>query len=178
MAAARCVVGMPHDKSKWPYSELIHESPFEYQREAVSEFGASRTLPPCATETPTGMGPMVSPDTASAFTAYQSFKNSATTYGVSNSSFLISVVGDLDAFEYSGNTFLGWMNMPTYDPYSCQQACNALNATGTKCNTYNTCKFLKFPSTLTRPASGVEPQYSLGEWDLDSYLQNPGTGRC
>ncbi|KAL1864727.1 hypothetical protein Daus18300_007529 [Diaporthe australafricana] len=139
---------MPHDTSRWPYSELIHESPFEYHRGLLfSELEASRTLAPCATETPAGMGPTVSPDTAAMFAASQGFKNSATTYGVSNASFVVSVIDDDDAFEYSGNTFLGWMNFATYNPYPCQQACNALNATGTKCNTYNL-YFLRSP-TLT-----------------------------
>lgn len=163
MAAARCAIAMPWDhdyddsfdglelddsvSDEWPFSELIRESPFEYHRRAAAmaagaevEVEASRTLAPCAAETPTGMGPAVSPDTASAFSAFTTFKNSATQFGVSNSSFLISVVNDNDAFEYSGNTYLGWMNQATYSPYMCQQACNALNATGVKCNTYNTCE--------------------------------------
>lgn len=156
MAAARCAVAMPYDyddspffgvrddvSDGWPFSELIRESPFEYHRREMAlaaGFEASRTLPPCATETPTGWGPAVSPDTATAFSAYSQFKSNATTYGVSNSSFLISVVNDNDAFEYSGNTYLGWINQPVYSPWNCQQACNALNATGVKCNTYNTCE--------------------------------------
>jgi len=63
-----------------------------------------------------------------------------TALGVSNSSFLISVVNDNDAFEYSGNTYLGWINQPMYSPWNCQQACGGLNATGVKCNSYNTCE--------------------------------------
>lgn len=153
LAAARCAVAMPYDyddlldfagqdSDEWPFSEIIRESPFEYhRREAAAAMGvASKTLPPCATETPTGFGPTVSPDNATTFSAFPSFKSNATTFGVSNSSFLISVVNDNDAFEYSGNTYLGWINQPMYSPYSCQQACNALNATGVKCNTYNTCE--------------------------------------
>lgn len=145
VAAAHCAVAMPYDSNEWPFSDIIHESPFEYHRRAAMAAAgvdaASRTLPPCATETPTGMGPAVSPDTASAFSAFSTFKSSATTFGVSNSSFVISVVNDNDAFEYSGNTYLGWMNQATYSPYNCQLACNALNATGVKCNTYNTCEY-------------------------------------
>lgn len=144
VAAAHCAVAMPYDSNEWPFSDIIHESPFEYHRRAAmaaAGIDASRTLPPCATETPMGMGPAVSPDTASAFLASSTFKSSATTFGVSNSSFLISVVNDNDAFEYSGNTYLGWMNQATYSPYNCQLACNALNATGVKCNTYNTCEY-------------------------------------
>lgn len=143
-AAARCAVAMPYRGNEWPFSEIIHESPFEYHRRAAmaaAGIDASRTLPPCATETPTGLGPTVSPDTASAFSAFSTFKNTATNLGVSNSSFLVSVVNDDDAYEYSGNTYLGWMNQATYSPYNCQLACNALNATGVKCNTYNTCEY-------------------------------------
>lgn len=153
MTAASTAIAMPYDlapalatqdNANWPFSELIRESPFEYHRQqaamAAAGLGASKTLPPCATETPTGWGPAVSPDTAATFSAFASFKSNATTYGVSNSSFVISVVNDNDAFEYSGNTYLGWINQPTYSPWNCQQACNALNATGTKCNTYNTCE--------------------------------------
>ncbi|KAK7706998.1 hypothetical protein SLS64_007206 [Diaporthe eres] len=161
MAVARCAVAMPYDyddlpffgvqddvSSEWPFSALIRESPFEYHRREAAAIGeaASRTLPPCATETPTGWGPTISPDTAAAFSAFSMFKSNATTYGVSNSSFLISVVNDNDAFEYSGNTYLGWINQPMYSPYNCQQACNALNATGVKCNTYNT-YYLRSPTT-------------------------------
>ncbi|KAI7783252.1 hypothetical protein LA080_012176 [Diaporthe eres] len=153
MVAARCAVAMPYDyddlpffgvqgdvSDEWPFSELIRESPFEYHRREAAAFGeaASRTLPPCATETPTGMGPMISPDTAATFSAFPQFESNATTFGVSNASFLISVVNDNDAFEYSGNTYLGWINQPMYSPWNCQQACNALNATGVKCNTLNT----------------------------------------
>lgn len=155
MAAARCAVAMSydhddfldlaaHDSDEWPFSDIIRESPFEFHRRqamAAAGFGASKTLAPCATETPTGMGPAVSPDTASTFSSFSTFKSAATTFGVSNSSFLISVVNDNDAFEYSGNTYLGWMNQATYSPYNCQLACNALNATGVKCNTYNTCEY-------------------------------------
>lgn len=158
MAAASTAVAMAydddvrayaaHDSTQWPFSELIHESPFEFHRReqeqaaAMAMAGGSRTLPPCATETPTGFGPAVtSPaDTAAAFSAFAAFKTAATQFGVSNSSFLISVVNDNDAFEYSGNTYLGWINQQTYSPFMCQQACNALNATGVKCNSYNTCE--------------------------------------
>ncbi|KAJ0124625.1 hypothetical protein J7T55_005964 [Diaporthe amygdali] len=153
MAAAQCAVAMPYDNmpalaaehnSEWPFSELIRESPFEHHRRA-HEFSASKALAPCASETPTGMGPTVSPDTAAAFSASTAFKNSATTYGVSNASFIISVVNDDDSFEYAENRFHGWINQATYSPYNCQLACNALNATGIKCNTYNT-YFLRSPS--------------------------------
>lgn len=156
MAAASTAVAMPYgddvhayaarERTEWPFSELIHESPFEFHRReqeqaAMAMAGGSRTLPPCATETPTGFGPAVnSPDTAATFSAYPAFKSTATQFGVSNSSFLISVVNDNDAFEYSGNTYLGWINQATYSPFMCQQACNALNATGVKCNSYNTCE--------------------------------------
>lgn len=148
MVVARCTVAMPYDiappfavqdNSQWPFSELIRESPFEHHRQA-HEFSASRALAPCASETPTGMGPTVSPDTAAAFSAYSQFRSSANTYGVSNSSFLISVVNDDDSFEYSENKFHGWINQATYSPYNCQLACNTLHAAGTKCNSYNTCE--------------------------------------
>ncbi|KAH8778413.1 hypothetical protein F5883DRAFT_638920 [Diaporthe sp. PMI_573] len=118
MSAAGTALAMPYaddahaysvqdSSTDWPFSELIHESPFD-------------------------------PDTPAAFSAYAPFKANATAPGVSNSSFLISVVNDNDAFEYSGNTYLGWINQPMYSPWNCQQACNALNATGVKCNSYNT----------------------------------------
>lgn len=101
----------------------------------------SRTLPPCATETPTGLGQAINnPDTPAAFSEYQPFKTTATTLGVSNSSFLIQSVNSSSSFEYSGNTFLGWINQAMYNPYNCRLACNALNATGIRCNSYNTCE--------------------------------------
>ncbi|KAI3395785.1 hypothetical protein diail_868 [Diaporthe ilicicola] len=159
LAAARCAGARPRDNSQWPFSELLYESPFEHHEKASSELAAAKVLAPCATETLKGLGPTVSPDTAAAFSADDTFKNTASTYGVSNSSFLISVVNHNGSFEYGGNTFLGWMNQATYSPYNCQLACNALNATGTKCNTYNT-YFLRSPqvtpsmdSSCPNPAS-------------------------
>ena len=127
VAAASTAIAMPYDydgtpalttqdKTEWPFSELIRESPFEYHRQAAAMAAgvASRTRPPCG--------------------------HGGSLLGGSNSSFFISVVNDNDAFEYSGNTYLGWVNQPIYSPWNCQQACKALNATGTKCNSYNTCE--------------------------------------
>lgn len=90
-----------------------------------------------------GWGPPVnSPDTPAAFSAYAPFKANATAPGVSNSS------------------FLGWINQPMYSPWNCQQACNALNATGVKCNSYNTCErpLTCPPIDLSNPSPPLLPQ--------------------
>lgn len=164
MAAASAAVAMPYDydevpsfaaerSTEWPFSELIRESPFEFHRREEAAFAASRTLAPCATETPTGLGPAITPDTAANFSSYQPFAGNATLYGVSNSSFLVSVVNDNDAYVNTTNTYLGWINQAVYSPWNCQQACNALNASGVKCNSYNTCKSYQAIS----PALPMEP---------------------
>lgn len=142
------------DSSGWPFTELIRESPFEFLRREAAAVGASKTLKPCDPETPTGMGPTVSPDTVATFSGWPTFKANATTYGVNNTAFLVSVVNDNDAYQYGGNTFLGWINQPTYSPPNCQQACNALNATGIKCNTYNTCELSPPPPQRAYPSTG------------------------
>ncbi|KKY32805.1 hypothetical protein UCDDA912_g07247 [Diaporthe ampelina] len=136
VAAASTAIAMPYDydgtpalttqdKTEWPFSELIRESPFEYHRQAAAMAAgvASRTRPPCG--------------------------HGGSLLGGSNSSFFISVVNDNDAFEYSGNTYLGWVNQPIYSPWNCQQACKALNATGTKCNSYNT-YYVRSPTVTPR----------------------------
>lgn len=171
-AAATTIIAMPHDiaddahayssevqgrsNQKWPLSELIHESPIDFHYRQVEEQqelamggggGGSRTqnlLPPCASETPVGMGDKVtSPgDTSAAFLAYAPFQTTAKNLGVDNSSFLIQSTNSNAAFQFVNNTYLGWINQPMYSPWNCSLACNALNATGIKCNSYNTCEYL------------------------------------
>lgn len=174
MAAASAAVAMPYDydevspfaaaqrSTEWPFSELIRESPFEFHQREEAAFAASRTLPPCATETPTGLGPAITPDTAANFSSYQPFAGNATLYGVSNSSFLVTVVNDNDAYVNNTNTYLGWINQAAYSPWNCQQACNALNASGVKCNSYNTCKSYQaiFPAL---PMGPPPPRENLSE---------------
>lgn len=65
------------DRSDWPFSELIRESPFELHRReaaAAGDFADSRTLPPRATETPVGLGLAVSPDNVGNFSAFAASK--------------------------------------------------------------------------------------------------------
>lgn len=171
MAAASAAVAMPYDydevpslaaaerSTEWPFSELIHESPFEFHRRGEEALAASRTLVPCAAETPTGLGPAIVPDTAANFSSYAPFAGNATAFGVSNSSFLVSVVNDNDAYVNNTNTYLGWINQASYSPWNCQQACNALQASGVKCNSYNTCKsyLAMFPALPMVPVPPFPP---------------------
>lgn len=167
MAAATTTIAMPYDHAddahayasehlvqdrsalQWPFSELIQEPPLDFHNRKVEQqelamAGGSRTqnnLPPCASETPVGLGDRVtSPaDTAAAFAAYAPFQTTAKNLGVSNSSFLIQSTNANATFQFVNNTYLGWINQPAYSPWNCSLACNALNATGIKCNSYNTC---------------------------------------
>ncbi|KAG8164384.1 hypothetical protein KVR01_006302 [Diaporthe batatas] len=164
MTAATTAIAMPNNLAgdgygrsdqTWPFSELIHEPPIDFhtQRQAAGQQGpatggGSRTQsrPPCAPETPAGLGERVSnPDTAAAFLAHAPFQAAARSLGVSNASFLAQSTNGNGAFQYAGNAYLGWINQPAYSPWNCSLACDALNAAGTKCNSYNT-YFLRSPT--------------------------------
>jgi hypothetical protein len=125
-------------RNEWPFSEIILDSPFKYN--AVAEAMPSITKAPCSAETPVGNGQTINnPDTPAAFMAYKPFQNNATVYSWSNSAFVLTTMNQTASYEYSGNTFLGWINQQTYDPNGCWLTCDALNATGIKCNTFNSC---------------------------------------
>ncbi|KAJ4405903.1 hypothetical protein N0V82_010234 [Gnomoniopsis sp. IMI 355080] len=93
----------------------------------------------CATDLPAGAGPVTSPDTAAAFQANTVYSTNANTYGVTNSTYtVVTINSNGSVFPTTSDPkpigYLGWMNMPSYTPYSCAQLCTSMTPT---CNSYN-----------------------------------------
>lgn len=97
----------------------------------------------CFQDIPTGLGPATFPDTAAAFSSNTVYSANAKLYGTTNSSYSVvivntngSIVPDTRDTEPIG--YLGWLNMPRYNPYDCSLLCSKLNNTQTSgCDSYN-----------------------------------------
>ena len=86
----------------------------------------------CAPQ-PTGAGPTPSPDTASAFLAYQAFASVASAAAVPsgyNSAFI-----NLQASN-NANGYMGFVTLSTYDTHLCAAKCSATSG----CSAINICK--------------------------------------
>lgn len=93
----------------------------------------------CSTDMPSGLGPVTSPDTAAAFSANTVYSSNATTYGVTNSTYTVVTINTNGSViplptDPKPIGYLGWMNMPSYTPYTCGQLCSNMTPT---CNSYN-----------------------------------------
>ncbi|KAK7748727.1 hypothetical protein SLS53_000750 [Cytospora paraplurivora] len=79
-------------------------------------------LPVCATETPVGLGPAVSPDTPAAFLANSVFSADAIAT-TTIAGYTIVAVDYHARAERANVTTMGWLNLPDYDVTSCSGYC-------------------------------------------------------
>lgn len=94
----------------------------------------------CVADVPQGLGPATSPDTAAAFTANTVYSGNANTFGVTNSTYSVVTINTLGSVIPTARDpnpigYLGWMNMPSYNPYNCSLICN--NIGSGSCKSYN-----------------------------------------
>lgn len=120
----------------WPW-DATHEDAFS-QLQSSSTLGANVA---CQSDTPLGAGPVPSPDTAAAFSAYTPFSGNATANGVNGTAYtVVTVNSNGAAIPTSSDTtpiqYLGWVNMASYSASSCASLCAAYG-TGSTCQSFN-----------------------------------------
>lgn len=131
-------------KTGWPWDATSDD--------AFGHFPSSSTLGAnvaCQSDTPLGAGPVPSPDTATAFSAYGPFSGNATANGVNGTTYTVVTVNSNGAtIPTSSDTtpinYLGWVNMASYSASSCASLCAAYG-TGSTCRSFNT-YYLRSPT--------------------------------
>lgn len=117
----------------------------------------------CQSDMPLGLGPTPTADTPAAFLANTVYSTNAQNLGVTNSTFVVITIntqGSIQPTVYDPKpiNYLGWMNMPTYTPYTCAMLCTALggqvsSTNGTSCHSYNI-YYLRSPTVAPSLGSG------------------------
>lgn len=130
--------------SGWPW-DATYEDAFG-QSQSSSTLGANVA---CQSDTPLGAGPVPSPDTAAAFSAYAPFSANAIANGVNGTTYTVVTVNSNGAAIPTSSdstpiNYLGWVNMASYSASSCAAVCAAYG-TGSTCQSFNT-YYLRSPT--------------------------------